>query len=93
MGLFMCSRCESVDNTALGLYWMRNKPELFLWDENNIQFKGEPLCSECAPKKFSNGKLSGYGQWHGKFSKDHISTIPESERSEIYNTKEYEGKH
>lgn len=32
MGLFICSKCEAVDNTALGAYWDRWK---------------EPLCSEC----------------------------------------------
>lgn len=85
MGLFKCSKCECIDNTALGMYWISDEPELFQWPTEDEQYKGKPLCCECAPKFLSDGNLSGYGQWHYRFPKEHISTIPEIELKEIYN--------
>jgi hypothetical protein len=67
------------------MYWIRNQYNLFKWPKEDEQFKGKPLCCECAPQYFSDGKPSGYGKWHNKFSKEHISTIPEVELKEIYN--------
>lgn len=52
MPLFTCTRCQAVENTALGYYW-------------NARREGrEPLCSECAtgtwhgvfPKKIAQSK-------------------------------------
>jgi len=85
MGLFKCAKCECIENTALGFYWSKNMPEGFDWDEDNIDFKGKPLCSECAPKSYSDThKPTGFGKWHGKFPKEHISIIPENEHRNIY---------
>jgi hypothetical protein len=58
---------------------------MFIWDETNEAFKGEPLCSECGPKFFDDGKPTGYGKWHGRFPKRHISELSEEERKGIYN--------
>ena len=85
MGLFKCSKCECIENTALGLYWMSKESHHFYWDSENIIYKGLPLCSECAPKKFSDGTSTKYGQWHNRFTKEYISTVPENERKNIYN--------
>ena len=83
MGLFKCAKCECIENTALGLYWMKNRTDCFLWNEENEKYAGKQLCSECAPEHYSDGKLTGMGEWHGKFPKEHISTIPEDERKYI----------
>ena len=37
MGLFVCSKCEAVENTALGTYWSQHT---------------NPLCSECGKGKW-----------------------------------------
>ena len=65
MPLFICEKCECVDNTALGSYWSRN---IGVFDAPfNIA-----LCSECAPLTFNDGTKTGYsGKWHGKFEKLH----------------------
>lgn len=87
MGLFKCAKCECIENTALGFYWTRMRPEGFDWDESNKDFKGMPLCSECAPKTYSDThKKTGYGVWHGKFPKEHISTYTEVQKMQIDNS-------
>lgn len=84
MGLFKCAKCECVENTALGLYWTKHNPEFFVWSKENEAFKGKPLCSECAPEKLTNGNYTGYGSWHDRFEKKHISTYSKEEQSEIH---------
>ena len=69
MGLFICAKCNCIENTMLGLYWTRKNTEDYIFDKTNEQFKGEALCSECAPKYFSNGSKTEYGKWHGRFPK------------------------
>lgn len=70
MSLFVCSKCGCVENTALGLWWVRGNPEYFKWDSENEQYKGKGLCSECMPVEFSDcsGK-HGNGKWHNRFPK------------------------
>jgi hypothetical protein len=85
MGLFKCSKCECIENTALGHYWTRSRIDMFIWDETNKGFKGEPLCSECGPKFFDDGKPTEFGKWHNRFPKEHISEISEEERKGVYN--------
>jgi hypothetical protein len=87
MGLFKCSKCNCIENTALGHYWGSDRSEGYDWDESNKEFKGKPLCSECAPKTYSDThEPTGFGKWHGRFPKRNINEIPEKERSNIYNT-------
>lgn len=56
MPLFACSKCKCVENTALSLYWVRDKGTSI-------------LCSECDDKigKWHNRfeKLSSIGYWVG----------------------------
>lgn len=70
MSIYKCAKCGCKENTALGLYWMRRYTELYDWSDVGEQYKGLPLCSECAPSHFSNGEPTGWGKWHGKFKKE-----------------------
>lgn len=67
MSSFVCAKCNTVDNTATGLYWERNQPQIYQWDTNNYAYKGKPLCCLCAPKLHSDGTRTEYGRWHNKF--------------------------
>jgi hypothetical protein len=75
MGLFVCAKCECVENTALGHWWSKHRIDDFQWDESNEKYKGLGLCSECKPLKFSDGTDYGRGKWHGKFEKEHYSKV------------------
>ena len=63
MGLYNCEKCGVMENTALSMYWSRNS------DIIPIDYRGKRLCSECSPKLFSDGTVTGYGKWHGRFEK------------------------
>lgn len=67
MPLFECDNCHCVENTATGCYWSR---DMGVWPE---EYKGKKLCSECASPVYNDGKESGFGKWHGRFPKRHIS--------------------
>lgn len=69
MGLYICAKCDCIENTALGHYWSRTSIKLYKWDKSNVKYKGDALCSECAPVEFRDGTLTGWGKWHGKFEK------------------------
>ena len=83
MSLYRCAKCECVENTALGLYWSKNYPDIFLWSTENYQYKGRALCSACAPAQYNDGKPTKYGKWHGKFPKQHVSEFPPEIQKEI----------
>ena len=70
MPLFKCAKCGCVENTALGHYWTRHMVDNYDWSDVGEQYKGQPLCSECAPTHFANGEPTGRGKWHGKFPKE-----------------------
>ena len=70
MPIFKCAKCGCAENTALGLYWTRHMADNYDWSEVGEEYKGEALCSECAPKHFANGEPTGYGKGHGKFKKE-----------------------
>lgn len=74
MGLFICSKCECVENTALGWYWSCHyEPSIIILPDELKQYEGEPLCSECLPVvDYSDysGK-TGTGKWHKKFPKQY----------------------
>ncbi len=62
MPIFICSKCEVIDNTALSGYWTRG------FDLPEGTEKPAPLCSQCDPE---------IGKWHGAFPrlkirKDHV---------------------
>lgn len=64
MPIFVCDSCGCKENTALGAYWARNMEDC--WDP---EWVGKALCSECGPPKFKDGSSTGYGKWHGRFTK------------------------
>jgi len=52
MPLYACSKCRSVDNTAVGGYWAQQMQAC------EAGTKHQALCSACDPE---------IGQWHNKF--------------------------
>jgi hypothetical protein len=66
MGIFVCDKCGCMENTALGLYWTKDRYDMFYPEDHKI---GEALCSECAPSYFNDGGKTNWGKWHGKFPK------------------------
>lgn len=59
MALFICDKCDCIENTSSGYYWTRglgrfNEPE-----------NSQALCSACAPAVDKNGKKTRWGSWHG----------------------------
>lgn len=69
MGIYKCAKCGCAENTALGMYWTKDYPEMYDWSEVDEEFQRKPLCSECAPKRFANGTPTNWGKWHGHFPK------------------------
>lgn len=68
MSLYQCENCGCMENTALGLYWSRNRENLFDW--TSIEDRaGKALCSACGPKQFRNGSETEFGKWHGQFER------------------------
>ena len=70
MPIFKCAKCGCAENTALGLYWTRKDTDLFDYSDVGEEFKGQALCSECAPTHFSDGTPTPWGKWHGHFPKE-----------------------
>lgn len=64
MSLFVCDECNSVENTAIGIYWGRKL--LKFADESK---NGKGLCSACAPTHFSDGSPTNLGTWHDYFER------------------------
>jgi len=85
MGLFICAKCNHIDNTALGHYWCHKDVDMFKWDKSNEEFKGKPLCSIHAPKRFKDGSLTGWGKWHNKFKRRHKNKLAEEELQYVIN--------
>lgn len=58
MSLYRCTKCDVVENTALGGYWLQQMAA----HKDAKPFA--PLCSQCDPE---------IGRWHGKFPREAIS--------------------
>ena len=87
MGLFVCGKCQCVENTALGWWWSKDLIKLTLPPDMKEYEEHKGLCSECLPAdaKFPDGKLVGAkGVWHRKFPKIHIDDFIKSEEGETY---------
>lgn len=87
MGLFVCAKCNCIENTALGWWWSRNSLKLTLPVEMKEFETGKGLCSECLPKgaKFSDGSdAGGTGEWHYKFPKQTVEDFMNSESGKHY---------
>lgn len=70
MGLFICERCQVIENTALGLYWSRSD--------------GPALCSQCAPAAHPDGGSGS--RWHGRFRRRRatIADLPQVRNPEAF---------
>jgi hypothetical protein len=68
MPLFVCEKCNAIDNTALGSYWGAES-NYDKWEDESLN--GLALCCECTPLRYSDGTLTHVGgEWHGKFPKE-----------------------
>ena len=85
MILYICSKCQCVEVATLGYYWGTKNPKKYKWDATNIQYKDKPLCSQHSPKFFSNGKPTGWGKWHKKFTQHSFRKLRESDRRGLDN--------
>jgi len=71
MSLFQCEVCGCVENTALACQGIGDTDFIMRWfDWKGFEDrKGKLLCSACAPTKYSDGVLTGYGKWHNEFTR------------------------
>lgn len=89
MSLFICAKCECIENSAFGLWASRNNPEWYKWDEVGVEYKGKPLCSECMPRFYINGTPHGR-KWHDRFVKEHYTIyLKKNPKAEIVNLFDY----
>lgn len=76
MSLFICAKCGCIDNTATSSYWGLTRlgaKDDYIYDESLKEYKGMPLCSECAKIVFHKDNSTPNvvpGKWHGKFPKE-----------------------
>lgn len=68
MSLFQCERCGCRENTALSAQGFRVMADCFSWAGIEDR-KGKLLCSACGPTEYSDGELTEFGKWHGKFDR------------------------
>lgn len=59
MSLYRCTKCDVVENTTLGEYWLQHLEAA----ENGKKFR--PLCSLCNPD---------IGEWHGQFPREGVTS-------------------
>lgn len=71
MSLFQCQECGCCENTALSAQGFKIMVNLFDW--TGIEYKkGSLLCSACGPQKYSDGKPTKFGVWHGQFDRVYL---------------------
>lgn len=71
MSLFQCEVCGCCENTALASQGFKFMRDLFDWSYAPER-EGKRLCSACGPVKYSDGKPTGKGVWHGKFPRVYL---------------------
>lgn len=95
MGLFVCAKCNCVENTALGWYWSKDNIRLVLPEDMKEYETGKPLCSECLPNtaRFEDEQevrhFQNCGKWHGKFPKVDYDQWKNTEEGKHYRRDEY----
>lgn len=68
MSLYVCDRCHSIENTALGMFNRASAHKRWFGDAIK---EGEKLCSACTPSHFVDGsKNSKGGGWHDAFYRE-----------------------
>jgi hypothetical protein len=73
MPLYMCTKCGTVENTALGGYWRQEMEAM------EAGKKHEPLCSACDPE---------LGEWHGRFKRRSAAGYVQTARGHLYTVAE-----
>lgn len=68
MSLFQCEVCGCCENTALSCQGFKLLADCFDWSYAPER-KGLRICSACGPVKYTNGKPTEYGDWHGQFGR------------------------
>jgi len=63
MPLYRCQACGCVENTATGFYYERDEA---YWPDD---VRGKALCSACGPATTPDGEATGFGIWHGQFTR------------------------
>lgn len=72
MSLFQCEECGCVENTALAMQGCNGAAvDFFDWTGFESR-RGKILCSACAPTRYSDGRPSKLGVWHGKFARSYL---------------------
>ena len=75
MPLFICEKCGSIENTALGFWWSKGE---FKFKDSSLNDKA--LCSACMPTEFEDGEPTGEtGEWHGRFPREKYDPIKHKE--------------
>ena len=71
MPLFICEKCDAIDNTACGgTFWTKDLTRQ-IWPE---EAQGKALCAECAPTHYKSGEPNERGgKWHGRFEKEYAT--------------------
>jgi len=68
MATFICSLCETIENSATGEYWSKN---INMFGQKYVD---KVLCSCCVPLTYIDGNPTKYnGKWHGRFPKRLLS--------------------
>lgn len=72
MSLYVCDRCHSIENSALGMFNRACAHKRWFGD---AIVEGEKLCSACMPSHFADGSVcTKGGGWHGEFDRE-LATI------------------
>lgn len=64
MPLFRCETCGCIENTATGFFYGKDAAH---WPDD---VRGKALCSACGPAIGPDGKPTGFGAWHGEFTRE-----------------------
>ncbi len=68
MSLYICDRCHTIENTALGMFNRTSAHKR--WFGDAIE-EGEKLCSACTPALFADGSPNRKGgTWHNEFHRE-----------------------
>lgn len=67
MAKFVCDHCHSIENTALGGFWIKRRFEKWFGEA----YKDKSLCARCLPETtLDNVKVGDYGKWHNRFKQE-----------------------
>lgn len=72
MSLFQCQSCGCCENTALASHGFTPPFDKYFDWTGMEEKRGMRLCSACGPTKYSNGKSTEFGVWHGHFKREFL---------------------